>query len=101
MNREIIVFGGSGFLGSYVADALSEKGNNVTIFDLKISPYLRPDQKMVKGDIRDSAHVLEAVKGKEIVYHFAGLSDLNDGTAKPVESVTKNVVGTVITLTLL
>ena len=74
MNREIIVFGGSGFLGSYVADALSEKGNNVTIFDLKISPYLRPDQKMVKGDIRDSAHVLEAVKGKEIVYHFAGLS---------------------------
>ena len=50
MNKEIIVFGGSGFLGSHVADVLSEQGNNVTVFDLKASPYLRPDQKMVQGN---------------------------------------------------
>ena len=95
MNKEIIVFGGSGFLGSHVADALSERGNNVTIFDLNVSPYLRPDQKMVQGDIEDLDLIVEVVKGKDLIYHFAGLSDLTDGTAKPIESVTKNIVGTV------
>ncbi len=95
MNKEIIVFGGSGFLGSHVADALSEQGNKVTIFDLKVSPYLRSDQKMVQGDIEDSELIFEVVKGKDVVYHFAGLSDLDDGTVKPIESVVKNIVCTV------
>ena len=95
MNKEIIVFGGSGFLGSHVADTLSEQGNSVTIFDLKTSPYLRRDQKMVQGDIEDSELVFEVVKGKNIIYHFAGLSDLDAGTTEPVKTVTKNIVGTV------
>lgn len=95
MNKEIIVFGGSGFLGSHVADALSEQGNNVTIFDLKASPYLRPDQKMVQGSIEDSELIMEVVKGKDLIYHFAGLADLNDGITKPVETVAKNIIGTV------
>jgi UDP-glucose 4-epimerase len=95
MNKEIIVFGGSGFLGSHVADALSEQGNKVTIFDLKASPYLRPDQKMVQGDIEDLDLIFDVVKRKDIIYHFAGLSDLTDGTAKPIESVAKNIIGTV------
>ena len=31
----IIVFGGSGFLGSHVADVATENGHDVTIFDLQ------------------------------------------------------------------
>jgi UDP-glucose 4-epimerase len=50
---------------------------------------------MVKGDIRDYDAVLEAVKGKDIVYHFAGLSDLNEATTKPIESISKNIIGTI------
>ena len=37
----IIVFGGSGFLGSHVADKLSEQGHAVTIFDLKKSDLIK------------------------------------------------------------
>jgi len=33
-----LVTGGSGFLGSHVADALTEAGHQVTIFDTKPSP---------------------------------------------------------------
>ena len=34
---KIVVLGGSGFIGSHVADALSRKGHKVTIFDKKKS----------------------------------------------------------------
>jgi UDP-glucose 4-epimerase len=95
VKKEVIVFGGSGFLGSHVADVLSERGHNVTIFDVKESPYLRPDQKLIKGDIGDYGQVLEAMKGKEVVYHFAGLADLDNAKTQPLETVSQNVMGTV------
>ena len=88
-----IVFGGSGFLGSHVADCLSERGYEVTIFDLKPSPYLLPGQRMVTGDILDEAAVHEAAHGQDFVYNFAGIADLDDATTKPKETVHLNVQG--------
>ena len=38
-NKKVIVFGGSGFLGSHVADSLMKQGYEVTIFDIKESSY--------------------------------------------------------------
>ena len=37
MAKKVLVVGGSGFLGSHVADELTEKGYEVTIFDQKKS----------------------------------------------------------------
>ena len=95
MAKKIIVFGGSGFLGSYVSDLLLQEGHEVTIFDLKPSAYIQSGQKMVVGDILDRDQVMAAVEGKDIVYNFAGLADLDDATTKPFETVTKNIIGTV------
>lgn len=89
----IIVFGGSGFLGSHVADQLSMKGYKVKIFDLKKSPYLRPDQEMIIGDILNSGEVEEAVRNCDYIYNFAGIADLDDATTKPLETVKLNVIG--------
>ena len=50
-NKKIVVFGGSGFLGSHVADELSRSGHKVIIFDKKKSKWIRPGQKMCIGDI--------------------------------------------------
>ena len=47
----VIVFGGSGFIGSHVADLLSNNNYNVTIYDLEKSKYLKKNQKMIVGDI--------------------------------------------------
>ena len=54
------VFGGSGFLGSHVADDLATRGYDVTIFDMRPSPYLQDRQKMVVGSILDKEAVNEA-----------------------------------------
>ena len=41
-----IVYGGSGFLGSHVADVLSENGYAVKLYDRNPSPYLRDGQEI-------------------------------------------------------
>lgn len=91
----ITVIGGSGFLGSHVADQLSNAGHHVRIFDMKVSPWLRPDQEMIVGDLMNIEDIDSAIKDSDVVYHFAALADLNDAITKPIETVKINVLGTV------
>ena len=93
-----IVVGGSGFLGSHVADALTEAGHEVTLYDLRPSPHRLPDQRFVHGDILDAEKVKEAFRGQEVVYNFAGLADLDEAHEQPVESARSNVLGNTILL---
>lgn len=92
---KIVIFGGSGFLGSHVADALSDAGHEVTIFDIKKSPYLRSDQAMVVGDILDDKLVAEVVSQQQVVYHLAGIADIDECVYRPVDTVKYNILGTV------
>jgi UDP-glucose 4-epimerase len=90
-----VVFGGSGFLGSHVADELTARGHDVRIFDLTPSPYLRDGQEMIVGDILDADAVQAAVDGCDYVYNFAGIADLDDATTRPLDTVMLNVVGNI------
>lgn len=93
-----VVFGGSGFLGSHVADALVARGHEVTIFDLKPSPYAAGAHRTIAGDILDSGAVAEALGGADAVYHLAGIVDLDDASTRPLDTVQQNIAGTVILL---
>jgi len=95
---KVVVFGGSGFLGSHVADALGDAGHEVVIYDLKPSAYLREGQKMVLGDILDEKKVNDAIKGCEAVYNFAGVADIDKASCIPVDTVRSNVLGNTIIL---
>ena len=88
-----IVFGGSGFLGSHVADCLTDKGFEVVVFDIVRSPYLRDDQSMVVGDILDFDRVEEALRGCDYVYNFAGIADIGVACQKPLKAIEINVLG--------
>ena len=99
MSQRAIIFGGSGFLGSHVAEQLLEKGYDVTVFDRISSPYLKPDQKMIVGDILDANYIKTVVKGHDVVFNFAGLSDLDLGVSQPLEVVQQNIAGTISLLT--
>ena len=94
--KRAIVFGGAGFLGSHVADALSDAGVEVAIFDLRPSPYLRDGQEMIVGDILDETAVEKAVSGCAFVYNYAGISDIDECTRRPLDTVRYNILGNAI-----
>ena len=95
---KIIVFGGSGFLGSHVADELTKKGHNVTIFDINKSKYLNSNQKMIVGDILNQTSVKNAVDGADYVYHFAAIADIFEARENPVDTANFNIMGTMYIL---
>ena len=87
------VFGGSGFLGSHVCDALSQNGFIVKIFDKKKSFWIKKNQKMIVGDINDQVSIKKAIQGSEIVYNFAGIADIDECKIKPIETIQQNILG--------
>ncbi|HOW53932.1 MAG TPA: NAD(P)-dependent oxidoreductase [Syntrophorhabdaceae bacterium] len=95
---KVIVFGGSGFLGSHVADALCDAGHKVTVYDVRKSDYLKPTQKMIVGDILDEAKVRKVARGADVIYNFAGIADIDEASRKPIETVQQNILGNTILL---
>jgi len=92
-NKKAIVFGGSGFLGSYVADCLTENEYDVTIFDVKPSSNLKDNQKMIVGNILDFPLVKESIKDMSVIYNFAGTVDLDMAEDDPIGTIKNNILG--------
>ncbi len=93
MNEKIVVTGGSGFMGSHLADSLSEAGYRVVIFDRSPSPWLRPDQKMVVGDLLDADALERTIADAAYVYHLAGIADIGEAASRPRDTMALNVMG--------
>lgn len=92
MHKKVVVFGGCGFIGSYVVDELISKDYDVIAADLNESKYV--DSKyFVKCDILDKKKVEHLVKNSDIVYNFAGFANLDDAIADPVKAIELNVMG--------
>lgn len=92
----VAVFGGAGFVGSHVADALTDRGHDVVVVDLRPSQYLRRGQEMIVGDLLADGLADRAARGCDVVYHFAGLADLDACRRMPIETVQANILGTVL-----
>jgi UDP-glucose 4-epimerase len=91
--KKVVVFGGSGFLGSYVADELTRRGFDVVIADLRDSPYLSEGQTFIEADIMDPATIEMAVQGADVIYNFAGLADIDESITQPKMTMEQNIIG--------
>ena len=90
-----LILGGSGFLGSHVADQLTLAGHHVRVFDRMPSPWIHQDQQMIVGDLLNQATLDQAIDGCEVVYNFAAIADLDEALQKPIETARINVLGNV------
>ena len=92
---KITVWGGSGFLGSHVSDALAKQGHKVTIADKNKSPWLVKTQKMVQGDVLDKELVEKSVTGADAVFNFSGIADIHEADIDPSKSAEINILGNI------
>jgi len=89
----VVVTGGSGFIGSHVVDALADAGHQVTVIDHRVRPH-RSDIGFEDVDLMDLSSVLAATKGSEHIFHLAAVSNVNYAYKYPVYSTALNVMGT-------
>lgn len=92
----VLVTGGSGFIGSHVVDKLVDAGHRVLVLDVK-QPH-RDDVDFIEGDITSKDAVAEAVKDVEVVYHLAGFSNINWVKNNPIQTIESNILGTLYLL---
>lgn len=71
--EKVIVLGGGGFLGKQILKDLLDLGaKNLTSYGRHPQPELTEmGVKVICGDIRDQAKVIEACKGQSIIFHTA------------------------------
>lgn len=102
----ILVTGGAGYIGSHVCVELLQSGHDVTVFDnfcnsspealARIARIAGKAPALVRGDIRDQAALVDALKtsGASAVIHFAGLKAVGESVQQPLAYYDNNVVGT-------
>ncbi len=102
-SNKAFVTGGTGFIGSSLAEFLIEKGLDVIVFDkynsnnnwgwLENSKY-KNDFEVILGDIRDYDSVSKSMKGCNMVFHLAALIGIPYSYMSPLAYVRTNVEGT-------
>jgi len=92
---KVLVFGGNGFLGKYIVQELLSRNYKVTVFDISF-PKKRFNKKyqFIRGDIENKKKVINSIKGHDIVYNFAGISDIGDSMIDPIKTSKVNILGT-------
>ena len=106
-NKNILVTGGAGFIGSNLIEALLQNNNIVTCLDNFSTGYRKnidrffdnPHFSLIEGDIRDLDTCRQAVEGKDLVYHEAALGSVPRSIENPVLSTHVNILGFVNMLT--
>ena len=100
-----LITGGSGFIGSHLAEKLYSKKHKVTIFDnfsigkKKNLHKLQNKIKIKKIDIRNKKLLEKNFKKFDVVFHLAALADIVPSINNPKEYFTTNVDGSFNILT--
>ena len=91
-NKKALVIGGSGFLGSYIAEELIKKKIKVTIFDQK-EPKITKSKLLsfVKSNLSNKSKIREEIKKNQLVYYFADIADIGEAKKKPLITIENNV----------
>ena len=98
----VLVTGAAGFMGSNMVDRLLSAGHNVVGFDnmstgqrrFVESAMVHPGFSFRHADLLDRKSLTEAMKGAELVIHFAANADVRFGTDHPRKDLEQNTIVT-------
>lgn len=96
MNKYVIT-GGAGFIGSHIAEYLSDQGHEVIILDSLRTGFEKNlndlNVNFIKGDIRDKDLVEELVQGANGIFHLAALVSVPESLLNIKECIDINTLG--------
>jgi UDP-glucose 4-epimerase len=104
-NKQVLITGGMGFIGSNLAIRLAELGAHVTVIDAMIPDYggnefnLFPVRDRVRVnycDIRDESAMNYLVRGQDYVFHLAGQVCHLMSLSNPFPDIQINITGTAV-----
>ena len=100
---KVLVTGGAGFIGSHLVDRLLELGHEVVVLDNfssgrweNLSQALERGIEVIEGDVRCPDVVRRALKGVDVVFHFAANPEVRVGN--PKEHYEHNIKATFVLL---
>jgi CDP-paratose 2-epimerase len=105
MNRNVLITGGAGFIGSNFAKHLLARGASVRVLDNLARPGVEHNLAMlrrlnahhfefIEGDVREARLLREAVADRDEIYHFAAQVAVTQSIADPRHDVETNLLGT-------
>lgn len=100
--KRACITGGAGFIGSNLAERLSDLGVEVVIVDdfrtgrreFVADLLRRPGVRLLAGDVLDSAVLEEAVRGCDWVFHMQANADVRMGLEHPRRDLEQNTIAT-------
>ena len=97
---KILLLGGSGFIGSHLADRLVTAGHEVTIFhphgaDIANIAHLLPDLCVIEGDFYHRGDLERALVNAQVVVHLVNSTLPGSSLADPAYDIQSNVIGSV------
>ena len=98
----VLVTGGSGFIGSHTVDLLINEGHDVKILDNlepqvhqnKKPDYLNSKAEYIWGDITEKKNLFKALKNVEVILHLAAMVGVGQSMYQPVRYLITNAIGT-------
>ncbi len=99
--KEILITGGAGFFGSFLTEEMLKRGARVTLFDRfyqgtgRIRHLLNhPAVKIVEADLSEYDKLVEAVRGKYLIWHLAGNTNIPAGLQDTFLDLKDGVIAT-------
>jgi nucleoside-diphosphate-sugar epimerase len=88
----VLITGGAGYVGHVLTPRLLAAGYNVTVYDALFFGCRLPNDpklRVIRGDIRDTAKLSEALQGQDAVLHLACIS--NDASFELDEKLSETI----------
>src|SRR6478735_4019554 len=105
MSERVLITGGAGFIGRFVADELLRRGDEVRVLDSLIEqvhgdvdrpPLLNDAVDLIRGDVRNRDVVAKALQGVDSVIHLAAEVGVGQSMYEVERYTSTNDVGTAV-----
>ena len=97
--KNILITGGAGYIGSHISELLIKQNYNIFIFDNLVTGYrklLLPKTKFIKGDIKDKKKLITVINKNNInsIIHLAAYLNVSEAERNKKAYYKNNVIGT-------